>query len=233
MPRAFGHFLRDAFWRQLCFAFIVSLPAFATAQTWTSTPPITSQDFSFAYRYFERVGNEESLPMNIVTSLAQDQRGFIWIGTQAGLVRYDAYRFEKFSDQQFLASEYVKCLWAEADGKLWIGTMSSGVFIYDPRDNLFTRVPINDERGAPLIAGAIQAIKGDNKGGHWVVASESGLYYLPPAQSKNPLAQHFIHDSEQANSLIDNRVRSILVDKDENVWIGTASGLQKRSANAA
>lgn len=168
--------------------------------------------------------------MNIVTSLAQDQQGFIWIGTQAGLVRYDAYRFEKFSDQHFLASEYIKCLWAAPDGRLWIGTMSSGVFIFDPRDNQFTRAPINDERGTPLITGAIQAIKGDSKGGLWVIASESGLYYLPP---RNGVTQHFTHDPELSKTLIDNRVRSILIDREENVWIGTASGLQVRRANAA
>lgn len=166
--------------------------------------------------------------MNIVTSLEQDQRGFIWIGTQAGLVRYDAYRFEKFSDQEFLASEYIKCLWAAPDGRLWIGTMSSGVFIYDPRNNQFTRAPINDERGTPYITGAIQAIKGDRKGGLWVIASETGLYYLAPNQST---ALHFTHNPEQSNTLIDNRVRSILIDREENVWIGTASGLQIRRAN--
>ncbi len=244
MPRALSNLLNHTLWRLYCvnfFVFISLLPSIAGAQTWTSTPPITSQEFSFAYRYFERVGNEESLPMNIVTSLAQDQRGFIWIGTQAGLVRYDAYRFEKFSDQQFLASEYIKCLWAGPDGRLWIGTMSSGIFVYDPRDNQFTRVPIRDERGAPIMTGAIQAIRGDDKGdgkgenagGLWVVASESGLYYLPPAQSKTQTAQHFMHDPELANSLIDNRVRSILIDKDETLWVGTANGLQKRSANPA
>lgn len=227
MPRALSNFLRDFFWRRLCFAFILSFCTLTSAQTWTSTPPITSQEFSFAYRYFERVGNEESLPMNIVTSLAQDQQGFIWIGTQAGLVRYDAYRFEKFSDQQFLASEYIKCLWAAPDGRLWIGTMSSGVFTYDPAKNQFTRVPVNNEHGTPL-TGAIQAIKGDSKGGMWVVASESGLYYLPPAQQQ---AQHFTHRADHTNSLIDNRVRAILIDREENVWIGTASGLQKRRAN--
>lgn len=232
MPRALIALLRHFAWRQLGLVFVavlLSFPLLARAQTWTSTAPISNHEFSFAYRYFERVGNEESLPMNIVTSLAQDQRGFIWIGTQAGLVRYDAYRFEKFSDQHFLASEYIKCLWAAPDGRLWIGTMSSGVFIYDPRDNQFTHIPINDERGGTMITGAIQAITGDSMGGMWVVASESGLYYLPREQQA---AQHFVHDPGQTNSLIDNRVRSILIDREKTVWIGTASGLQKRSVYA-
>lgn len=202
-------------------------PSFA--QTWSHQAPYPDQDFSFGYRYFERVGNEESLPLNIVTSLAQDQSGFIWIGTQAGLVRYDGYRFEKFNDQQFLASEYIKSLWAAPDGRLWIGTMSSGVYVYDPLSQRFTRLQHLNKSDNLHIAGAILAIKGDQRGGIWIVSAESGLYYLRADATE---LLHYRHQQDQPDSLIDNRVRSIDIDNQDNVWIGTATGLQKRASQA-
>ena len=80
--------------RQLMLATIVmffsGLPMWVNAQN-----PLA--DFSFAHRFFERVGNEDSLPINVVTAITQDKRGLIWVGTQAGLVSYDGYRFEKYT----------------------------------------------------------------------------------------------------------------------------------------
>jgi hypothetical protein len=57
------------------------------------------QDFPFIEPQFERVSDADTLDGNTVTALAQDARGLIWIGTQNGLVRYDGYRFRKFSHQ--------------------------------------------------------------------------------------------------------------------------------------
>ncbi|HEX5755878.1 MAG TPA: two-component regulator propeller domain-containing protein, partial [Arenimonas sp.] len=43
--------------------------------------------------YFETVGDPEAIPNGVVTCVTQDARGLIWIGTQAGLLRFDGYRF--------------------------------------------------------------------------------------------------------------------------------------------
>ncbi|MEN9867722.1 MAG: hypothetical protein RL748_3312, partial [Pseudomonadota bacterium] len=104
-------------------------------------PVLLAQDFAFTEPQFDNIGDAEAIPAAVVTALAQDRRGLIWIGTQQGLVRYDGYRFRKFlhqaSDPFSLAGDYVNALWAAPDGRLWVGTGSDGLSVYDPASDHF------------------------------------------------------------------------------------------------
>ena len=55
-----------------------------------------SGDFPFAAPYFEDVGNRDSIPSGVVTSMTEAPNGLIWLGTQTGLLRFDGYRFEHY-----------------------------------------------------------------------------------------------------------------------------------------
>ncbi|MFZ6818525.1 two-component regulator propeller domain-containing protein [Undibacterium sp. Ji22W] len=184
--------------------------------------------FPYAHRYFERVGNEDSLPINVVTAIAQDQRGLMWIGTQAGLVSYDGYRFEKFThfnrDKSSLSGDYIKCLWAAPNGELWVGTLSGGISIFNPHTGKFSPLLHGAGLNTPLDIGAIQIIKGDPQGGVWIVGSESGLHHL--SADFKTLTQ-YRHQAADPNSLLDDKVRSLMLDRQGNLWIGMVNGLQK------
>ena len=69
-------------------------------------------------------GMENGLPQNTVQALAQTSDGFIWLGTEVGLVRFDGVSFQLFdkNTQPALPGNDVRCLLATADGSLWIGT---------------------------------------------------------------------------------------------------------------
>ena len=47
--------------------------------------------------HFQTIGSEQGLAQNTVTALLQDQTGYLWVGTQAGLQRYDGYGFRAFA----------------------------------------------------------------------------------------------------------------------------------------
>ncbi|MBI3712215.1 MAG: GAF domain-containing protein [Burkholderiales bacterium] len=184
-------------------------------------------NFSFAQPRFEQIGDAESIPDGIITALAQDARGLIWIGTQKGLVRFDGYRFRVFkhiaADPTSIAGEYVQALWAAPDGRIWIGTMADGISVFDPRTDRFAHFRHDEKRAASLSSGRIYALTGDAKGGLWI-ATESGLDYLAPS------ATEFIHYRHQVGnpaSLLDQRVHSLLLDKAGRLWVGTAIGLQR------
>lgn len=78
---------------------------------------------------FQRLGEEIGLSTLTVTSLAQDSRGFMWIGTQSGLIRYDGHRARKYSIQDGLASTIIDQVIIGSTGQLIIGTRK-GVSIY-------------------------------------------------------------------------------------------------------
>ena len=74
-------------------------------------------------------GMENGLPQNTVQALGQTRDGFVWLGTEAGLVRFDGNSFQVFDRNTplgqggpALPGNDVRCLLATGDGALWIGT---------------------------------------------------------------------------------------------------------------
>jgi len=69
-------------------------------------------------------GMENGLPQNTVQALAQTRDGFVWLGTEVGLVRFDGVGFQVFdrNSSPALPGNDVRCLIAAKDGALWIGT---------------------------------------------------------------------------------------------------------------
>lgn len=82
------------------------------------------------------------LPVDSTGSLAQTRDGYLWIGTEHGLVRFDGARFTVFNktNTQAFKTNEVFTLFTDSRGTLWIGTRGGGAIKYDGRR--FTRVPI-------------------------------------------------------------------------------------------
>jgi signal transduction histidine kinase/ligand-binding sensor domain-containing protein/DNA-binding response OmpR family regulator/HPt (histidine-containing phosphotransfer) domain-containing protein len=173
---------------------------------------------------FEHLGLEQGLPHPVSMALAQDADGYIWIGTQRGLARWDGYRMRSFlhntADPHSLPGDFIQSLHVDRQGRLWVGTASAGLAMYDQANERFERMPV-----AP--SGAINAIAGDDSGGLWV-GSAGGLDYLQQGQ----VTRHFNHDSPAPHALPDNQVRALLVDRHGNLWIGTNTGLARRDARS-
>ena len=84
------------------------------------------------FRYSERYSavlydNRSGLPTSEANAIAQTSEGFIWIGSYAGLVRYDGNTFEFFDSAMGISN--VRCLFVDEQDRLWIGTNDSGVFL--------------------------------------------------------------------------------------------------------
>ena len=77
-------------------------------------------------------GGAEGLPQNWVDAIAQTKDGYIWLGTQEGLVRFDGARFTVFSTRTTpaLRSNNVSALLVDSAGALWIGTYGGGLTRY-------------------------------------------------------------------------------------------------------
>ncbi|MGO1003853.1 EAL domain-containing protein [Lysobacter sp. CA196] len=78
--------------------------------------------------YFSRLGSELGLSQNSVTAFTQDAHGFIWVGTQGGLHRYDGQRYVPYRhdprDPASLPDSYVTALALDGQRAIWIGTHS-------------------------------------------------------------------------------------------------------------
>jgi ligand-binding sensor domain-containing protein/signal transduction histidine kinase len=188
-----------------------------------------AQDFSFAEPEFETL-RDVAIDDQIVTTLAQDGRGLIWIGTQNGLIRYDGYRFRMFkhraADPFSLAGDYIRSLLVAKDGRIWIGTLSDGISVFDPASERFEHFRHDEKVAHSLAGGIIWALADDGRGGVWV-ATDQGLDHLPAGASR---FEHFKQGPEP-HSLLDDKIRSLWYDRAGRLWVGSSSGLQRLASD--
>jgi hypothetical protein len=99
-----------------------------------ATTPVPRNPTS-AGAVFEPFTQDQGLSNNGITCLLQDQRGFLWIGTEDGLNRYDGYGFKVYrhrpTDPNSLPANFIRALAQGPDGTLWMATDGCGLCRYD------------------------------------------------------------------------------------------------------
>ncbi|HEY6484519.1 MAG TPA: diguanylate cyclase [Steroidobacteraceae bacterium] len=178
---------------------------------------------------FQHVALDTELPNSAVpTALAQDAEGYLWIGTQNGLARWDGYHFRVFhahaGERGALPDNFIQTVHCDARGTLWVGTVSGGLARYDREHDRFITYPAGP---VGLSHVSVRAIADDGGGGVWV-ATEGGLDHVLPDASRIEHVRHL--DSDPA-SLPDDSVRGLYRDRRGSVWIGTAGGLVRMEAD--
>ena len=191
--------------------------------------------FDLGKLYFEKIGDTESLPQ-CCTVLTQDKSGFIWIGTQSGLVRYDGYRFRHFrhspQNPESISDNFIRSLSVAADGKIWVGTAANGLSIYNPVTEKFKNYRHQQDDAGSLSHDRVNAIVFDKQGGAWI-GTQNGLDYLDPATQKFTRYRHQLSNSEITPDLSErNVINSLLIDDQDTLWIGTAKGLNLLKAES-
>lgn len=152
---------------------------------------------------------QSGLPLNTITSLAQTQDGYVWVGTLAGLSRFDGIGFETFTKQNSpLTSDRITSLYEDTSGVLWIGTEGGGLYSCEKGYGK------NITREDGLSNGHVRAIIGDRKGGLWV-GTDYGL---------NHVGQDGIHVYTEEHGLYDNIITALCLDNWGTLWIGTLQG---------
>ncbi|MBI3141401.1 MAG: histidine kinase [Bacteroidetes bacterium] len=90
---------------------------------------------------FRRLSVSEGLTQSSVLALAQDEVGYLWVGTADGLNRYDGYDFIHFrnrpGDPHSIADNFIFCLEPSSGGNLWIGTLGGGLSYYRSDQHAF------------------------------------------------------------------------------------------------
>ncbi|MGH8107738.1 MAG: ligand-binding sensor domain-containing protein, partial [Arenimonas sp.] len=92
---------------------------------------------------FQRYGVENGLSQTTIRDLYQDQQGFIWLGTQDGLNRFDGYEFRIYRNdpakENTIGDNHIIAIENAASEGFWVGTQSGGLALYDPSKDEFKR----------------------------------------------------------------------------------------------
>ncbi|MGH9651945.1 MAG: sensor histidine kinase [Bryobacteraceae bacterium] len=157
----------------------------------------------------------QGLPQNSVLAIAQTPDGYLWLGTEEGLARFDGVRFTVFNKHTpGLLNNQINCLLVDREGTLWIGTDGGGLSRFS--HGKFTAY--TSRSGLPN--DSVLALYEDRTGTLWIGTDGGGL-----ARFANG---HF-STLTKAGGLPDNTVFSISGDGHGNVWVGTHSGIGKFS----
>ncbi len=173
--------------------------------------------FSFSQNVkFKRISIDEGLSQASVNTIFQDTDGFIWIGTQDGLNRYDGYHIKVFKTDQFdktsLPSNEINCLFEDNAGMIYIGTNDEGLSVY----NKFTQVFTNYKSGLGLkkiSSNSIGSILDLNEN-ELLIATENGLNIF------NKTTKEFQKVNSSGTKLADD-LRQIYRDKNNVIWVAS------------
>ncbi|HUS86944.1 MAG TPA: two-component regulator propeller domain-containing protein [Bacteroidales bacterium] len=110
---------------------------------------------------FQHIGSKEGLSQTTISGIAQDKYGFLWIGTQDGLNKYDGYEFKVFkhepSNPYSISDSYILSLYRDSKDNIWIGT-EIGLNRYDFKTERFIRYNNNADNRSPLEYNSINRI---------------------------------------------------------------------------
>lgn len=168
--------------------------------------------------------NLEDTRTTDVRAMVQDRQGFLWLGTDAGLMRWDGYRLQSYVEEPgtpgSLPDTFVRNLVVDGGGRLWVGTNSGGLNRYDPDNDDFVAIPIGP---GGTRAGNIEALISDGAGGLWIGTGQ-GLEHLDGASGRV--------DPRDAEAPAD-AITALLLDRQGTLWVGTAGKLLKRPRGAS
>lgn len=181
--------------------------------------------------HFEHITRDDGLSSNFIRCILQEDLGFIWIGTQGGLNRYDGYQFRIFSydpgNPKSISNNQIMALHEDRDGRLWVAT-GSGLNLFNPADESFERY-LHDPKDTTTISNnLVRAIAEDMDGALWI-GTQHGLNRFDP---ETGLFQRFSADPDREGSLSHNTVNAALVNRNGDLWIGTADGLNRYDARS-
>lgn len=149
--------------------------------------------------------NKSGMLSDEANTLAQSHEGYLWIGSNTGLMRYNGHIFQEMKDEKNQRILRVTCLFEDADRHVWIGTKDAGLFCY--------------ENGVIHQKKDIQAVKGitQNREGKLFIASAQGVAVF---DGKDKEALRWIDDPRLKNHM----VVSLAVEDIGRVWGVTYDG---------
>jgi signal transduction histidine kinase/CheY-like chemotaxis protein/streptogramin lyase len=166
--------------------------------------PLRAQHYNFKF-----YGQEEGLQNLAVQIALQDREGFLWVGTQNGLFRYDGSRFKAFTRDDGLPGTRIESLHEAADGTLWVGT---GTGLARRRGARFETVSLGTGAGAAHAVIGREGIASDPQGRLYVV-TDRGLF---AGTSKTATLTPVDHSAEAA---------SVYLDQSGRLWYGCGTDL--------
>ena len=160
-----------------------------------------------------------------ITSITQDKDGFIWVGSEIGLQRYDGYHFQDYfyelGIQRNLQSNIIKDLLVDDTGNILVATLGDGIHSFNPERNDFSDFQFNNQMEGNPGRGNVEYLH-QNRDGLFCIGTRSGLNFY---SSKTKKTIHYSHDSRDSTSLSSYWIKQILECKNRSYAVVCDDGV--------
>ena len=227
---AAGQTVRSVFARLVLLAWVVAVTTVTTVATVTPATARQADAGSSAARatpqvrtttlWFDRFDDRHGMTSGDTNAFVVDENGFLWIGTDNGINRYDGYAFKRYqhdpNDPNSLYDTTVNDLFIGDDGIMWVATFS-GIERFDPATEQFRRIGQTDSSNGLLPNAEYSEIAIDTTGAVWVGSNE-GLFRIDP---ETEAVRAYQANERDTTALLHQDVDHLLVTRDGTLWIGT------------
>lgn len=173
--------------------------------------------------FVHRNDDPNTISINLVRALAEDNDGNIWIGTVKGLDVLDPQRltvrhYYQTEQKGSISHNNIISLHKDLSGNIWVGTLTGGLNLYDKNTDTFTRYMKSDKNSINdnIVRSIYQPAPGK-----LYVGTEKGLNILDIATQT---FRHYVNKNNDPHSISDDAVYSIFKDKEGGIWLGTYFG---------
>ncbi|GAB4037026.1 hybrid sensor histidine kinase/response regulator transcription factor [Spirosoma gilvum] len=160
-----------------------------------------------------------------INCVLQDKKGFIWVGTEVGLNKYDSQKFKTFyaepTDSLSLPNDFVSCLYEDPAENMWVGTQS-GLAVYNRSNATFKRFS-----DTSLQTKKILAITGNATGENWALTSLELVLIDAQFRVKQ---KYVLKDIVSEKGL--TAFSTAKLDAQGNLWISTNKGVRLFNRNS-
>ena len=155
---------------------------------------------------FRRIDVDNGLPQSFINTIAQDNDGFLWIGTQDGLVRYDGRNMKVFS----LGNAHTLRV---VDSVIHVNT-GRGWFAYQPAISGFVK---SNPTGASAQSQTVARVV-DSRGRTWTATRYDGVHVFDP---RSQVSLRFSSTQATPHRLPASEITSVVEDQRGRIWVGT------------
>ena len=215
-----------------------------------SQGPQTAEGLPPPSIHFERMSIAEGLSFSVIETILQDQQGFLWVGTERGLNKYDGYQFTVYrndpADPRSLSRDRITTLYEDGAGDLWVGTeagldrldRTTGTFVHyqGGLEQAWVYTMYEDRRGVLWVGSSAGLC-------HWDRDSQT-FTFGPGRRTVTRIAEDvdgrlwvasayglYLHDPETNQGSLAGLggqwIQTIRVDAQGDLWVGALDGLRR------
>ena len=170
---------------------------------------------------FKNMNIEKGISQSTVEVLFQDSKGYIWLGTNDGLNRYNGYEYKIYNyeeDQNSISHNGITDITEDKEGNIWVGTVQGINKLNTSTEEIINYTESNNKIKDDSVTEIV--VTKDNK---IISGSYEGLNIY---NEKNDSFETLLSVD---NGILSNNIYSIDIDSEDNIWIGTDLGVNKLS----